>query len=567
MRTLFVYAALITGVCAKDILFAVSQGEGGSGALIKGPSLVPLRKVAQITNQGSTPLSGAKIYYTGETYDTKAATLVPTISPGETKFVPFLLDSPYFVKIADIPRTTSYKLVSSDGKSLGQASANMDISWFKGVLGAPHFDPSKYTREHFNLLLFGEAGSGKSSYYNSILRMLQSATDGFAGVNIEPALGGLDHVTLGIKALDVPGLPVKIWDTYGLAHDTWQGGELEMLMDGKLPNGWRMDADIRLARSDEVAEFTNAPHAVLVFVNYNQIHDLHGDFMKNLKKQIVNIVRKGVNPILMITKLDKHADAACLKTNWLCAPSFKEDARQDAADAFGLPPGNVYTNINYLDFETKDVEVDRNLWTTFHRAMSNAMQWLENLQQQTTKTSAPTGGLIMQKLQKLEKDLNDQEREVGRLQNRVKDLNQDLARCEEEKDRCEEEKTLAQNTSTNVFQQAVDLLLRLLATVMMLLLGYLLYYSNDAQGLILQLLAKVLSSCGYKEERNPPMGAPPAPAPTVPAPTNEEIRRADMDDVARAEVEADLSAHAASDGVRTIAESYENLTHEELSRQ
>ena len=390
---------LCSGALSRaDVLFRMSAGPGGSGVHIDGTrGLAPLRKIAVITNQGREPLSGARVFYTGDTYITKQAFDVATVQPGETASVEFLLDADHYVHIKDVPAAMPFKLVDKSGGPLGTFSGSFDMSWLRGSLEAPQFDPKPFDLPAFNVLLFGQAGSGKTSFYNSVQRMLQSQTDGFAGVNVEPVLGGQEHVTLNLKRLASAhsSLPLALWDTYGLAHNTWQGNELEMLMNGKLPAGWHKDTDIRLATTDEVAEFENRPHAVLIFVTAGEVADFDGEFMQNLKRQVVNIVRQGINPLLLVTKLD-NGENKCLQENWLCAPAYKEQVRSAAAAAFGLPIGNVYPNINYMDFDRKNIEFDRNLYTIIHRALTQAKHTLEQEQTKLATAAATPGVPLVQ---------------------------------------------------------------------------------------------------------------------------------------------------------------------------
>lgn len=433
MRCINVVAIIASVVSGRDILFHLRQGEGGSGALMQGPSLSPLQKIAVITNQGETPLEGATVRYRGDTFNNGVAFPVPKVPPGKTVTIPIVLEADHYVSIDKLPSATEFHLVSKTKGRLASFTGTTDMSWFKGTLKAPQFDPTKFDLPVFNVLLFGQAGSGKTSFYNSVLRMLQSQTDGFAGVNVEPTLGGQDHVTLTLKRLEGSELPLALWDTYGLAHNTWQGSELEYLMNGKLPADWHKDDDIRLATTDEVDEYQNRPHAVLIFVTVGEISDADSAFMQNLKAQIANIVRQGINPLLLVTKLDNRDEGKCLKENWLCAPGLKEQVRQTAADVFGLPPGNVYPNMNYLSFDEKNFELDRNLYRIIHRALSMAQQ---AVQQEETRQTAPTQKsgtpLIKQKINQLNNEVSSLRTKMAEWRSRAERADVSLAGCKDD---------------------------------------------------------------------------------------------------------------------------------------
>ena len=389
MRLAFVFLPVV--LARLDIIFTcVLPPDGSPGMGITGKNgYAPLHKIGKVENQGNTPLTGAKIYYTGDTYNTKIQYAVPDVQPGQIVKVNLILKADHWVRIKDVPPVTSFKLVDAAGNLLGTFSGTVDIAWLQGALKAPLFDPTAFGLRTFNVLLFGQAGAGKSSFYNSILRMLQSQNDGFAGVNVEPTLGGQEHVTVTLKRLKCGELPLALWDTYGLAHDTWQGNELEMLMNGTLPKSWHKDANISMVKADAIAEPKHRPHAVLIFVTAAELGDRESAFLQNFKKQVVNIVRQGINPLVVVTKLD--LSESCLAENWACAPTYKEQVIKAAHAALGVPQGNIYPVVNYVDFERKNLEIDRTLHVIIHRALSMAQQ---GLQQEEAKRQAEVRAAI-----------------------------------------------------------------------------------------------------------------------------------------------------------------------------
>ena len=301
----------------NNIMFAVHSPAEGAGHLIRHElvGMAPLQYILVITNQGDTPLKGAKVWYTGETYSSQKYVSVPTIAPGKTRKAEFVLEADHFVGISQVPIGLSFKLTAADGSVLNEYAFRVDFSWFTSVLKPPTFDPKVYDLPLFNVLLFGLAGAGKSSFINSVMRYTQSSRSE-TGRASEPVSGGGDHCTVTLRSVEGSGLPLALWDTWGLTPKTYRGNELEMLMKGKLPSEWHKDDDVSLATTDESVEYENMPHALLFLLPQGMLHDTDGEIMQDIKTRFLNIVREGINPIVVITKLDEAEPQ--LKQDWSC---------------------------------------------------------------------------------------------------------------------------------------------------------------------------------------------------------------------------------------------------------
>jgi len=356
---------------------------------------------------------------------------VPTIAPGKTRKAEFVLEADHFVGISQVPIGLSFKLTAADGSVLNEYAFRVDFSWFTSVLKPPTFDPKVYDLPLFNVLLFGLAGAGKSSFINSVMRYTQSSRSE-TGRASEPVSGGGDHCTVTLRSVEGSGLPLALWDTWGLTPKTYRGNELEMLMKGKLPSEWHKDDDVSLATTDESVEYENMPHALLFLLPQGMLHDTDGEIMQDIKTRFLNIVREGINPIVVITKLDEAEPQ--LKQDWSCCSKIKDDARNAAASALGIPVGNVYTVMNYIDdFSERNGEIDRTLFQIIHRVLSMSKQYLSALEQRrTTRHARPGVPLIKQKLLACEEETEVQRKKVGRERHQSEKLQTSVARCEDE---------------------------------------------------------------------------------------------------------------------------------------
>ena len=342
----------------------------------------------ELKMQDGPTIDGARIHYSGGAYNEDEYTPVPTIKAGETLDVEVRLRAQWHMTIADIPRRFSFKLKSANGYTLAKETINVDHAWYVSSALNKTFDPAPYGLKKFNALIFGTMGSGKSSFANSIFALLSGANSDEALPCAQPVHGSDDHCTVSLRCIDADGLPLRMWDTKGLTTENYKGPELEAIMKGSLPHGWDMDRHIdqtMLSESHdskvEAIRFGRTPHAVVFMLPYGELDDTDGEFMQKILDQFSKIVRLGINPIVLVAKLD---DADKKVRADPCASNGTKGAKLKAAAEFlGIPVGNVYPSINYLDL-SKSFEIDRNLAIILHRILSMAKQRCESLQREAS---------------------------------------------------------------------------------------------------------------------------------------------------------------------------------------
>ena len=345
----------------------------------------------KLSMQDGLAIEGARITYSGGAYNEDVYTPVPTIKPGASLIVEVTLRSQWHMAITDIPRRFSFKLqTGARGDTLAKETMNVDHAWYVPSALKGQFDPAPFGLEKLNVLVFGVHGSGKTSFTNSILALMSHANSGEALPCAEPVHGGGDHCTVTLRAIDFPNeLPLRVWDTKGLTPENYKGPELEAIMKGKLPHGWVMDCHIDPAMLSESQDLTveakrfgRTPHAVVFMLPFSELDDTTGEFMGKIRDQFGKIVRLGINPIVLVAKLDEADDA--VRKNPSSSNSTKDAALKAAADFLGIPFGNVYPCINYLDLTSKSFEIDRNLAVVLHRILSMAKHRCESLEREAS---------------------------------------------------------------------------------------------------------------------------------------------------------------------------------------
>jgi len=96
---------------------------------------------------------------------------------------------------------------------------------------------------HLNMLLFGPAGVGKSSFLMSLLTALHRGPEVL--YHAVPELASGPDVTHGTSVLrktsdrfDRLGMHFAVWDTWGVRADGYNHRELRYIIDGRLPEGF-----------------------------------------------------------------------------------------------------------------------------------------------------------------------------------------------------------------------------------------------------------------------------------------------------------------------------------------
>jgi len=167
--------------------------------------------------------------------------------------------------------------------------------------------------------------------------------------------------------------------------------------------------------------------------------DPESDQMQKIIKEFTKVVRLGVNPLVLLARVDE------------IEPTIRQDpsspgeevkkAVKQAAKLLGIPDANVIPNVNYLEEHQKSFEIDRNLWIIVHRALSQSKHYLEYLELQAKQETAKRdkgAPLIRQKLNEAEKlrDLyhkraETSEGEVRKGKDKAKKLEKQVAELKE----------------------------------------------------------------------------------------------------------------------------------------
>lgn len=276
---------------------------------------------------------------------------------------------------------------------------------YRGALKASfNGEPFGLVDGKFNVLVYGWYGAGKSAFINSSKIVVHPSNAGEALPYVQPVQTGEEQCTTELIPVEFGGdVPLLLWDTMGSSMDSYSGNELEAIFQGRLPPGWRIQDPMNTQMlsppatiQEEVERFNRTPHACIFAMHYEMLDDTDGEAMQKLKAEFKKIIKLGVMPIVIVTQIDRQEEVedprhAKIREDPRAAHAFKDEKLRQAASFFGIPNGQVYACVNYLDMDSKSWALDRHLWLILHRALSSAKQRCEH-QKQLAQTRARLSG-------------------------------------------------------------------------------------------------------------------------------------------------------------------------------
>ena len=236
--------------------------------------------------------------------------------------------------------------------------------------GLKEHKPKSSQISHYNVLLFGEAGSTKSSFLNTAAAMLQNrhkSTENLYKL-IKPApVGGGDHPvteTLHCYSMsELTGFPINIWDTWGLTSDSYKEANLlGFLVNGKLPNNWnfRKHSIEKFSEKFERAKETEYPrtemHAVVFLMRYNCLDDESAEEVQLVTKTFQRFVELLRNPIILLSKVDEITRD--IRDHPIERSELLLDLRKKFSSHFKVPINDVSFTVNYYEETERIFEID-----------------------------------------------------------------------------------------------------------------------------------------------------------------------------------------------------------------
>eukprot|EP01087_Luapelamoeba_hula_P015406 TRINITY_DN45_c0_g1_i1.p1 TRINITY_DN45_c0_g1~~TRINITY_DN45_c0_g1_i1.p1 ORF type:complete len:420 (+),score=73.50 TRINITY_DN45_c0_g1_i1:41-1261(+) len=316
-----------------------------------------------IHNETNSALPATRLVATSPSgYVRKCGVQVPQVPPYKEVTVELEVRVSPVVSVEQVDPVVTY---SYHGVTITSA---VPMYIFTGKLN--QLRPYHQSAPHYNIVLFGIAGASKSSFMNSILALLSTENQ---LVHRAAVGGGEHHNSRKLAKFDLDdGIPVTLWDTWGLTPTTYTSGDLQLLLDGDLPSGWDMDFVYdqfreQLERNAGTKD-SRAQHAVLFFIPHSSLDKQdETDLIKSTFDQV-----KHLNPILLLTRADEVDGSIRAAPHKPSADII--ELKNQASRVLNIPFNRIFTTINYTTEKHKTFPIDRNTYEILETAIGIAEQ-------------------------------------------------------------------------------------------------------------------------------------------------------------------------------------------------
>ena len=169
---------------------------------------------------------------------------VKALEPTEEVDVPMTLLHKQSRTVDDIPNETIVLLKDESGKIIKRSDWSNSFSWFmhkfSDLIPKRHIETDDYhdISPPLNMLVLGPLGMGKTCFIQVLLTLLQKNRDAIETVNDLVVGTFVDggHVTKEFRLHSLLGTEyeefLQIWDTFGMSEETYNGNEIDILLDG-----------------------------------------------------------------------------------------------------------------------------------------------------------------------------------------------------------------------------------------------------------------------------------------------------------------------------------------------
>eukprot|EP00741_Cyanophora_paradoxa_P012803 tig00020629_g12367.t1 len=227
-----------------------------------------------------------------------------------------------------------------------------------------------------HILLCGPHGSGKSSFFNSLVSCLSErvAAPAVAGGHTEHVTNEFFRFRLD-RHEGLADLPVGIFDSWGIDGANYRGEEMALMLHGALPLQWPMEECVTAeglraaleARGQRLqADPSRKIHAVVFIVSYSEL-DLRSEtldrFAALFRAATLALKRKAVVAISQVDRLGGDVEVLAEYRQKLCA-------------LLAISEANVFTLENYCDTKDKSFGIDRAVYRIALAAVRAANDFL-----------------------------------------------------------------------------------------------------------------------------------------------------------------------------------------------
>jgi len=287
------------------------------------------------------------------------------LAPAETKKFDVEVRVANVKNIAKLPPSLEIQF-ESKGRNIGSQSVALPIEFF---LGAMRKYKPPGAKQKVNILIFGQAGSGKTTLIKTYFSMIKGRIVRGGG---GPVGGGLDHASVTYRELKLTPT-ISIFDPWGATANNYGGHELELMLSGALPPGWEMEINVnvndpQIVQRLKLKDNPNRIDAVFFTLSPQLVQDV--EYLKKLKHWASEVAKydPDMTPFLLLTKIDE------INADLRNVPDLQDDLLQEKLGFIsaetGIPETNIFSTLGYISERENNFLVDKLSHVTICEALN-----------------------------------------------------------------------------------------------------------------------------------------------------------------------------------------------------
>ncbi|XP_046907346.1 interferon-induced protein 44-like [Hypomesus transpacificus] len=236
--------------------------------------------------------------------------------------------------------------------------------------------------EKARILLVGQVGSGKSSFFNSINSVFRGNVTGQAITGIAGTSLSTQFRTYNIKAgRGGKPLPVVLCDSMGLEEGVNAGldvDDIPTILNGNVPDRYQFNPMVPLQSDDSAfyksPELKDRIHCVVYIMDACKVKLLSPKLLEKLTAIRKKVNHIGVPQLVLLTKVD---EACPLVNNDLTKVYYSHYIRKimsEVSVCLGVPEASVLPVKNY----SREVDLDLNMNILLLSALVHMMRFTDN---------------------------------------------------------------------------------------------------------------------------------------------------------------------------------------------
>jgi len=342
-----------------------------SSPIIAPSCLLPGQKFkigCDVQNIGSTNLGNMQAIIKDSPYWSASTIPVSPLKINESTTIGLEVKVKNEKTIKKLPKHVQLEIKHGE-KVVGGLNIELSMEFFTS--GIKDFKPVN-NKPKLNILLFGGAGTGKTTLIKTILSTMKGdivrTIGGFVG-------GGSEHASTTFREIRV-SKTISVWDAWGATTNNYKADELSLMLIGAVPPNWNMGNPIDYTDDIIRSRLTKTNPDAISAVFFTITQELVNDpvYKANLKKwiDVVKQKRNDLQPMLILTKIDE------INPNLRTEPSLNdsilaEKLTQISAET-DVPENYIFPTLGYTKENECTFDIDKLICIILQRAISSASE-------------------------------------------------------------------------------------------------------------------------------------------------------------------------------------------------